>query len=92
MKCKESQCNSNKLENQPILDDIQYIMEWKINLFYELIMTEERFCIRQIKKIATVFTYSNISHELKTSKTCQQYLKSYQYDPQNMHKFNTLPN
>ena len=37
------------------------------------------FCIRQIKKIVKVFIYPNISHELITSKTCQLYLKSYQF-------------
>ena len=70
MECEESQCNSKKLENRPISYDIQYIMKWKINLFYKLIIIEERFCIRQIKKIATVFTYSNISHKQISSKTC----------------------
>ena len=54
-------------------------------MFYQLIIIKEWFCIRQIKKIATIFTYLNISHELITSKICQLYLKSYQYDPQNMH-------
>ena len=43
MECKESQCKSKELENQPISDDIQYIIEWKLNLFYELIIIEERF-------------------------------------------------